>query len=105
VRTSNERVDRQHDKEIDGRGDQEKGQECIDEISIHELASSEGKRERGKVWHLPYRAYERRDQVLHDRCHHCTKRCTDDDTDGKINDVSPEYELFESFEHGCVFIR
>src|SRR3954453_13493746 len=88
-----QRIPRHHDEEIDDGGQDHEGDEEVDEVAVEEVRSVHCEVQAVEVPLAPDRSEQRRDEVADECCYQGPERRTDDDCDGKVDDIAAEQEL------------
>jgi hypothetical protein len=92
---SHEGVSRQHNEEVNRGSDQQERDECVQEISDHDVVNGDC----AEVRLADDVADDRSNDILDKRCDDGAERCSHDYAYGQIEDVTAENKIPKSFEH------
>ena len=87
MRMGNKQVYRFYDKKEDGCGDEQEGNERVEEMSVEELAAIHREREVAKIRDHGDSRDEWGDEVRDERRHHRSESRADHDANGEVDHV------------------
>src|ERR1700722_15894281 len=104
VKLNHQRIDRHHNHEVKGCGDEDKCDEHVEELTVIDDAAVDINYQEGKIRLVHDSRDEGVDDISNERVNNRCKRGSDHNCDRKIDYVAAQDKVTKSFKHGVLLI-